>query len=100
MQRIQAEHILRQHSFQELQAQITKSMGVQGAQSVMFLPFLEHIRGLTVPNPAMPPPTSTATTGSKHINSIANVRHCFVIYRNTAMQTSHSQLLFFFSDDE
>jgi hypothetical protein len=62
-----------QHNIQELQAQLTKGqLGMAGPQSLMFLPFLEQLRGLPIPTP-MPPPTSTTTTGSKHINSIANV---------------------------
>ncbi|XP_043269169.1 transcription factor SOX-13 isoform X2 [Venturia canescens] len=78
LQRLQTEHLKRQqehimqHNIQELQAQITKGqMNMPGPQSLMFLPFLEQIRGLSVSS--MPPPTSTATTGNKHINSIANM---------------------------
>lgn len=79
MQRLQTEHLKRQqehimqHNIQELQAQISKGqVTMPGPQSLMFLPFLqEQLRGLPVPS--MPPPTSTATTGNKHINSIANV---------------------------
>lgn len=79
MQRLQTEHLKRQqehimqHNIQELQAQITKGqLNMPGPQSILFLPFLEQLRGLPVTS--MPPPTSTATTGNKHINSIANVR--------------------------
>ncbi|XP_011499370.1 PREDICTED: transcription factor SOX-5 isoform X2 [Ceratosolen solmsi marchali] len=79
MQRLQSEHLKRlqehimQHNIQELQAQLTKGqLGMAGPQSLMFLPFLEQLRGLPIPTP-MPPPTSTTTTGSKHINSIANM---------------------------
>lgn len=82
MQRLQTEHLKRQqehimqHNIQELQAQMTKSqLSMSGPQSLMFLPFLEQLRGLPVQSPMPPPPTtSTATTGNKHINSIANVR--------------------------
>jgi len=79
MQRLQTEHLKRQqqehimqHNIQELQAQMTKSqLGMSG----MFLPFFEQLRGLPVQSPMpLPPATSTATTGNKHINSIANVR--------------------------
>lgn len=81
MQRLQTEHLKRQqdhimqHNIQELQAQMTKSqLSMSGPQSLMFLPFLEQLRGLPVQSPMPPPPaTSTATTGNKHINSIANV---------------------------
>lgn len=81
MQRLQTEHLKRQqehimqHNIQELQAQLSKGSlaGMTGPQSLMFLPFLEQLRGMPMPS-AMPPPTSTATTGNKHINSIANVR--------------------------
>lgn len=60
------------NNIQELQAQITKGqLSMPSAQSLMFLPFLEQLRGLPVSS-TMPPPTST-TTGNKHINSIANV---------------------------
>ncbi|XP_012279979.1 transcription factor SOX-13 [Orussus abietinus] len=79
MQLLQTEHLKRQqehimqHNIQELQAQISKgkSCGPR-PQSLMFLPFLEQLRGLPVPA-QMPPPTSTATTGNKHINSIVNM---------------------------
>lgn len=77
MQRLQKEHLKRQqehimqHNIQELQAQIGKGVTVPGPQSLMFLPFLEQFRGMPVPS--MPPPTSTTTTGNKHINSIASV---------------------------
>lgn len=91
MQRLQSEHLKRQqdhimqHNIQELQAQLSKGQlaGMAGPQSLMFLPFLEQLRGLPLPSPAMPPPTSTATTGNKHINSIANVsRHFYwILYR-------------------
>ncbi|XP_032674578.1 transcription factor Sox-5 isoform X6 [Odontomachus brunneus] len=81
MQRLQTEHLKRQqehimqHNIQELQAQMTKSqLSMSGPQSLMFLPFLEQLRGLPVQSPMPPPPaTSTATTGNKHINSIANM---------------------------
>ncbi|EZA46883.1 Transcription factor SOX-6 [Ooceraea biroi] len=78
MQRLQTEHLKRQqqehimqHNIQELQAQMTKSqLGMSG----MFLPFFEQLRGLPVQSPMpLPPATSTATTGNKHINSIANM---------------------------
>ncbi|XP_063992568.1 transcription factor SOX-5 isoform X2 [Diachasmimorpha longicaudata] len=80
MQRLQSEHLKRQqehmmqqhNNIQELQAQITKGqLSMPSAQSLMFLPFLEQLRGLPVAS-TMPPPTST-TTGNKHINSIANM---------------------------
>lgn len=81
MQRLQTEHLKRQqehimqHNIQELQAQMTKSqLSMSGPQSLMFLPFLEQLR-LPVQSTMPPPPaTSTAPTGNKHINSIANVR--------------------------
>ncbi|XP_024942467.1 transcription factor Sox-5 isoform X2 [Cephus cinctus] len=79
MQRLQTEHLKRQqehimqHNIQELQAQITKGqLSMPSPQSLMFLPFLEQLRGLPVAS-SMPPPTSTATTGNKHINSIVNM---------------------------
>jgi len=84
MQRLQTEHLKRQqqehimqHNIQELQAQMTKSqLGMSG----MFLPFFEQLRGLPVQSPMpLPPATSTATTGNKHINSIANVRGSVII---------------------
>lgn len=82
MQRLQTEHLKRQqehimqHNIQELQAQMTKNqLSMSGPQSLMFLPFLEQLRGLPVQSPMPPPPvTSTSTTTNKHINSIANVR--------------------------
>jgi len=85
--RLQTEHLKRQqehimqHNIQELQAQMTKSqLSMSGPQSLMFLPFLEQLRGLPVQSPMPPPPaTSTATTGNKHINSIANVRGPVII---------------------
>lgn len=87
MQRLQTEHLKRQqehimqHNIQELQAQMTKSqLSMSGPQSLMFLPFLEQLRGLPVQSPMPPPPaTSTTTTGNKHINSIANVRGPVII---------------------
>ncbi|XP_057335793.1 transcription factor Sox-5 isoform X2 [Microplitis mediator] len=82
MQRVQTEHLKRQqeqmiqhhhNNLQELQAQISKGqLNMPSTQSLMFLPFLEQLRGLPVSS-SMPPPTSTATTGNKHINSIANM---------------------------
>ncbi|XP_034933777.1 transcription factor SOX-5 isoform X3 [Chelonus insularis] len=81
MQRLQTEHLKRQqehmiqhhNNIQELQAQITKGqLSMPSTQSLMFLPFLEQLRGLPASS-AMPPPTSTSTTGNKHINSIANM---------------------------
>ncbi|XP_066603134.1 transcription factor SOX-6 [Prorops nasuta] len=81
MQRLQTEHLKRQqehimqHNIQELQAQMTKNqLSMSSPQSLMFLPFLEQLRGLPVQSPMQPPPppvTSTAT--NKHINSIANM---------------------------
>ncbi|XP_044018964.1 transcription factor Sox-6-like isoform X2 [Aphidius gifuensis] len=82
MQRLQSEHVKRHHeqmmqqhnSIQELQAQITKGqLSMSSAQSLMFLPFLDQLRGLPVSS--MPPPTSTtsSSSGNKHINSIANM---------------------------
>lgn len=84
LQRLQTEHLKRQqqehimqHNIQELQAQMTKS---QLSMSGMFLPFFEQLRGLPVQSPMpLPPVTSTATTGNKHINSIANVRGSVII---------------------
>ncbi|XP_033216108.1 transcription factor SOX-13 isoform X2 [Belonocnema kinseyi] len=73
MQRLQTEHLKRQHNIQELQAQLTKGqLNMPGPQSLMFLPLFETLRGMPVPT-SMPPPTSTASTGNKHINSIANM---------------------------
>ena len=74
MQRLQSEHLKRQHNIQELQAQLTKGqLNMPGPQSLMFLPLFEQLRGMPVPT-SMPPPTSTASSVNKHINSIANVR--------------------------
>lgn len=80
-QRLQTEHLLRQHqeqqqislrTIQELQAQLAKGqqLGITGPQSLMFLPFLEQLRALP---PLAPPAPAPPTTGNKHINSIANV---------------------------
>lgn len=86
MQRLQAEQHLKrqqeqimQHNIQELQAKLTKSsMGTPNPQSLMYFPLLEQLRAIPLAlNPQMPPPSSTATTGNKHINSIANVISTF-----------------------
>ncbi|CAD6245249.1 GSCOCG00013604001-RA-CDS [Cotesia congregata] len=76
LQRVQSEQLKRQqeqmihhhNNLQELQNQISKGQIMPSTQSLMFLPFLEQLRGLPVSS--MPPPTST---GNKHINSIANM---------------------------
>lgn len=71
----QQEHIM-QHNIQELQAQMTKNqLGMSGPQSLMFLPFLEQLRGLPVQSPMPPPTTSTPTTGNQNISPIVNVSH-------------------------
>ncbi|XP_051169395.1 transcription factor SOX-13 isoform X3 [Leptopilina boulardi] len=73
MQRLQAEQLKRQHNIQELQAQLTKGqLNMASPQSLLFLPLFEQMKGMPVSS-QMPPPTSTASTGNKHINSIANM---------------------------
>lgn len=80
IQRLQTEHLKRQqehimqHNIQELQAQMTKNqLSMSGPQSLMFLPFLEQLRGLPVQSPMPPPSATSTTTTNKHINSIANM---------------------------
>ncbi|OAD61409.1 Transcription factor Sox-6 [Eufriesea mexicana] len=99
IQRLQTEHLKRQqehimqHNIQELQAQMTKNqLSMSGPQSLMFLPFLEQLRGLPVQSPMPPPPaTSTSTTTNKHINSIANVRKPIASPISPQMISSHRE---------